>query len=287
MNKTNLGLIYGCIGVVIFAGSMPATRIAINGFSPEYLTILRATIAGLIALFCLIVFCRSTPNKQQFKSLIIVALGVVIGFPLFTALALQTISAARSVVFIGILPLSTAIFAVLRAHEKPKIQFWLFALLGCFFVVFFMLNQAESTSLNIGDLYMLCAIIACGFGYAEGGKLSKDLAGWQVISWALVITLPFMLILSRVYLPANFDYVNYPEILALLYVSLFSMLIGFFFWYKGLALGGIAKIGLVQLIQPILGLILCAFLLHEYVSFQMMIISIAVIFCVAFAKKYA
>ncbi|MBK5647476.1 MAG: DMT family transporter, partial [Acinetobacter sp.] len=144
-----------------------------------------------------------------------------------------------------------------------------------------------SWAFNYGDIFMLLAIILCGFGYAEGGKLSKHLGGWQVICWALIITLPIMLLISFLYMPASFSQISMPAKLGLAYVSLFSMLIGFFFWYKGLAQGGIATVGQLQLLQPIFGLIIAAVLLHEQVSAAMFAVTVAVIACVACAKKFA
>lgn len=287
MDRISQGWLNGFIGVVIFAGSLPATRIGVMGFTPEFLTTSRAAIAGIIALICLIIFKQSKPNWQQFKGLIIVALGVVIGFPLFTALALQTVTSAHAIVFVGLLPLSTAFFAVLCGGEKPTKLFWLFATLGSSLVIGFMLYENKSLSIHLGDLYMLAAIFVCGLGYAEGGKLSRKLGGWQVICWALIVALPIMLVCSLYYFPHDFSNVTWKENLALIYVSLFSMLIGFIFWYKGLALGGIAKVGQIQLIQPFIGLVLSAILLGEHVSLSMIIVSTAVVACVAMAKKFA
>ncbi|WP_296281925.1 DMT family transporter [uncultured Acinetobacter sp.] len=287
MDQASKGWLNGLIGVVIFAGSLPATRIGVLGFSPEFLTTSRAVIAGVIGLICLIVFKQVKPNLQQLKTLIIVAFGVVIGFPLFTALALQTISSSHAIIFVGLLPLSTAIFAVFRGGEKPTLQFWLFAILGSCLVLIFMFFENKSLSLSLGDLYMLAAIVVCGLGYAEGGKLSSELGGWQVICWALVVALPIMLFGSVYYFPDHYSNISIAPILALLYVSLFSMLIGFVFWYKGLALGGIAKVGQIQLLQPFIGLMLSALLLGEHISLAMILVSISVVACVVMAKKFA
>lgn len=287
MDQASKGWLNGLIGVVIFAGSLPATRIGVLGFSPEFLTTSRAAIAGVIGLICLILFKQVKPNLQQLKTLIIVAFGVVIGFPLFTALALQTISSSHAIIFVGLLPLSTAIFAVFRGGEKPTLQFWLFAILGSCLVLIFMFFENKSLSLSLGDLYMLAAIVVCGLGYAEGGKLSSELGGWQVICWALVVALPIMLLGSVYYFPDHYANISIAPILALLYVSLFSMLIGFVFWYKGLALGGIAKVGQIQLLQPFIGLMLSAFLLGEHISLAMILVSISVVACVVMAKKFA
>nr|WP_174505872.1 DMT family transporter [Acinetobacter sp. Marseille-Q1620] len=287
MDQTKLGWIYGVIGVIIFAGSLPATRIAVMDFTPEFLTAIRAVIAGIFGGMCLLFLKQAKPNRQQVKSLTIVAMGVVMGFPLFTALALQTITSARAIVFIGLLPLATAIFGVLRAGEKPSILFWGFAVLGSSLVTSFMLFQEEASFYSIGDLYMIASVIVCGLGYAEGGKLSRDLGGWQVICWALVISLPFMFYLTIWTIPQDFHNIHLSSFFGLLYVSIFSMLIGFFFWYQGLALGGIAKVGQIQLLQPFIGFTLSALLLGEKISFMMILITLALIGCVIMARKFS
>ncbi len=287
MKSLSSGWINGFIGVVIFAGSLPATRVAVMDFSPTFLTAARAAIAGLLGLALLLLSRQKLPEKKHWLPLFYVALGVVVGFPLFTALALQYVSAAHTIVFVGLLPLATAIFGVLRGGERPNFAFWLFAVLGGALVFGFMMFQTGAWSFGYGDVFMLCAILLCGFGYAEGGQLSKYLGGWQVICWALIITLPIMLLLSYLYLPVNFAQVSASAKLGLAYVSLFSMLIGFFFWYKGLAQGGIATVGQLQLLQPIFGLIIAAVLLHEQVSIAMFAVTVAVIICVACAKKFA
>ncbi|MCU4389139.1 DMT family transporter [Acinetobacter courvalinii] len=287
MKSLSSGWINGFIGVVIFAGSLPATRVAVMDFSPTFLTAARAAIAGLLGLALLLLSGQKLPEKKHWLPLFYVALGVVVGFPLFTALALQYVSAAHTIVFVGLLPLATAIFGVLRGGERPNLAFWLFAILGGALVFGFMMFQTGAWSFGYGDVFMLCAILLCGFGYAEGGQLSKYLGGWQVICWALIITLPIMLLLSYLYLPVNFAQVSVSAKLGLAYVSLFSMLIGFFFWYKGLAQGGIATVGQLQLLQPIFGLIIAAVLLHEQVSIAMFAVTVAVIICIACAKKFA
>ena len=287
MKQTNIGWIHGLLGVIIFAGSMPATRLAVAGFSPEFLTGARAVIAAVFAILCLYIFKQPLPSIKQIRSLALIALGVVFGFPFFTALALENITAARALVFVALLPLATAIFAVLRAGEKPSIKFWLSAIVGSSFVAVFMWLQDQQGPNLHSDLYMMIAVLACGLGYAEGGQLSKQLGGWQVICWALIIALPIMLILFVIYFPQDWDTIPVTAYAGLFYVSLFSMLIGFVFWYKGLALGGVARVGQIQLIQPFLGLILCAVLLHEAIDLAMIVVCFAVILCVFYAKKYA
>jgi len=280
------GWINGFIGVVIFSGSLPATRLAVLEFDPVFLTMARATIAALLGLSLLWLFKEKRPARSQLLPLAIVALGVVIGFPLLTALALQYVTSAHSIVFVGLLPLATAVFGVVRGGERPKPVFWLFSILGSLLVVGYAASQGLSAA-PAGDLLMLLAILVCGLGYAEGAKLSRTLGGWQVICWALVISLPIVAPLAAILAPPSLTGISLPAWLSLAYVSLFSMLIGFVFWYRGLAQGGIAAVGQLQLLQPFFGLALAATLLHEQVSLGMLVVTVAVIACVAGAKKFA
>ena len=227
-----------------------------------------------------------SPKRGDLVPLTVVAFGVVVGFPLLTALALRHITSAHSLVFIGLLPLATAIFGVLRGGERPRPVFWLFSCVGSAFVVAFALTQGVSTS-SLGDLLMVAAIVMCGLGYAEGAKLSRRLGGWQVISWALVISLPISIPLATVTMPSSLHAVGGPAWIGLAYVSSFSMLIGFVFWYRGLAQGGIATVGQLQLLQPFFGLTLAAMLLRETVSLSMIVITVAVVLCVAGARRFA
>lgn len=276
----------GLLGVIIFSASLPATRIAVGGFSPLFLTSARAVIAATLGIMLLVALKQSRPSRPDFLSLVIVAIGVVVGFPLLTALALQHITSAHSIVFIGLLPFSTAIFGVLRGGERPKPLFWLFSILGSLTVAAFALTQSAETSLQ-GDLLMVAAIVVCGLGYAEGAVLSRRLGGWQVISWALVLSLPFMIVLALATLPETWTGISISAWAALGYVSVFSMLIGFVFWYRGLAIGGIASVGQLQLLQPFFGLMLAGFLLHEPIEVSMMGVTLFVVLCVAGSKRFA
>ncbi|AZI88296.1 DMT family transporter [Kosakonia sp. CCTCC M2018092] len=280
------GWLNGLLGVVIFSGSLPATRIAVLEMSPFFLTFLRASLAGLLAIVLVCALREPRPQRAQLFSLLIVSGGVVIGFPLLTALALQHVTSAHSIVFLGLLPLCTAIFALLRGGERPKRAFWLFSLLGSLLVVAFALTQSHAVSLT-GDLLMLAAVIVCGLGYAEGAALTRTLGGWQVICWALILSLPVMLPAAWLTQPATLVDISAQAWGALGYVSLFSMLIGFIFWYNGLARGGIAAVGQLQLLQPFFGLALSALLLNERVSPLMLLVTLGVILCVISSRKCA
>ncbi len=285
MDRSMAGWGSGLLGVIIFSGSLPATRVAVGGFSPLFLTSARAAIAALLGAALLLLLRQQRPDTADLGSLVIVALGVVVGFPLLTALALQHITAAHSIVFIGLLPLATAIFGVLRAGERPKPAFWLFSILGSLVVAGFALSQSQSASVT-GDLLMVGAILVCGLGYAEGAALSRRLGGWQVISWALLLSLPVMAAVGAATLPSTWS-VGLPVWAGLAYVSVFSMLVGFVFWYRGLALGGIAGVSQLQLLQPFFGLALAGLLLGEPIAWSMIAATALVVACVAGAKRFA
>jgi drug/metabolite transporter (DMT)-like permease len=286
MDRSTSGFINGLLGVLIFSGSLPATRLAVMEFDPLFLTVARAAIAGALAFFLLIAFRERRPERGDLLSLCLVSLGVVVGFPLLTALALKHVTSAHSIVFIGLLPLATAVFGVIRGGERPRPAFWLFSCLGSAVVVGFALRQGVAAS-PTGDLLMLAAVLVCGFGYAEGATLSRKLGGWQVISWALVLSLPVMTVLMLLTMPASFAQLKAASWFGLGYVSVFSMLVGFVFWYRGLAEGGIVAVGQLQLLQPFFGLALAATLLDEAVNWTMLVATLAIVACVAGARKFA
>jgi drug/metabolite transporter (DMT)-like permease len=281
------GWAQGLLGVIIFSGSLPATRVAVTDFSPLFLTSARAVIAALLGAACLFALRQARPGRGDLTSLAIVSAGVVIGFPLLTALALQHVTAAHSIVFIGLLPLATAIFGVLRGGERPKPAFWLFSVLGAATVSAFALSRSDGNASIAGDLLMVAAILLCGLGYAEGATLSRRLGGWQVISWALLLSLPPMAVIALATLPGGWSGVSLPAWISLGYVSVFSMLVGFIFWYRGLALGGIARVGQLQLLQPFMGLMLAAVFLGEPIAWTMIAATTLVVGCVAGAKRFS
>ena len=286
MSGAYRGWASGFAGMLIFSGSMPATRIAVSGFDPVFLTAMRGSIAGVLGLLLLVVLRERRPARGDLLPLAATAAGVVIGFPLLSALALERVDAARSLVFLGLLPLITAIFGFLRAGERPHPVFWIFSGLGAALVAGFALGRGGSSDL-IADGMMMAGLILCGMAYAEGARLSRHLGGWQVISWALVLALPAMLALSLFTAPASFDGIALPVWLSVGYVSVFSMLIGFVFWYRGLAQGGIAAVSQLQLLMPFFGLMLAALLLHEHISGAMLATAAGIVLCVAGAKHFS
>ena len=274
----------GMIGVIIFSGSLPATRVAVADFDPMFLTSARAVLAAMLGTICLFALRPPRPGRKDILSLALVAIGVVVGFPLLTALALRHITAAHSIVFIGMLPLATAIFGVFRGGERPRALFWAFSIIGAAAVAGFALHDSGGGAMA-GDLLMVAAVVVCGLGYAEGATLSRRLGGWQAISWSLILSLPVMGVLTFITWPETFGNVTIPGWISLGYVSVFSMMLGFIFWYRGLALGGIAGVGQLQLLQPFLGFMLAALFLGEPIAWTMIVSAAIVLACVAGVKR--
>lgn len=286
MDRTSAGWGSGLLGVIIFSGSLPATRLAVAELSPLFLTSARAAIAGLLGGACLVALRQPRPARTDLAPLAVVALGVVLGYPLLSALALQYVSAAHSAVFLGLLPLSTAFFGVLRGGERPRPAFWVFSLIGAAIVAGFALSRGAESSLP-GDLLMLAGILVCGLGYAEGAALSRRLGGWQVISWALLLALVPMTVIALAAVPAHPGGIGTSAWAGLFYVSVFSMLVGFVFWYRGLALGGIARVSQLQLLQPFLTLAASAFLLGEQLTPLTILVALIVVAAVAVGRTGA
>lgn len=285
--RATAGWLNGLIGVVIFSASLPATRIAVLQLDPLFVTFARAAIAGVLGLILLVIGRQRRPARAELGGLALVAFGVVLGFPLLSALALRHVTSAHALLFVALLPMSTALFAVLLAEERPPLLFWVFAMAGAAFVAGYAVRQDHAGGSLVGDSLMVAAILVCGLGYAEGARLSRRLGGWQVISWALVLSLPIMLPLSFWRVPTSWAAIEWPAVASLAYVSVFSMLIGFVFWYRGLAQGGIAAVGQLQLLQPFLGMGLAAVLLHERVGWGLLTVLAGVVLCVAGAKRFA
>jgi drug/metabolite transporter (DMT)-like permease len=286
MDSKAVSWLNGFIGVAIFAGSLPATRVAVLGMDPFFLTGARAVLAALLAAIWLLIGRVARPQRSDLLPLAVVGFGVVLGFPLLTALALQYITSAHSIVYVALLPLCTALFGVVLAGERHKPVFWLCSVLGCLLVMVYAAREGLDAAWQ-GDLYMLAAVVVCGLGYAEGGRLSRRLGGWQVICWALVLSLPFMFVLMLWFWPQSFSSVNTAAWLGFGYVSVFSMFLGFVFWYRGLAHGGIAAVGQLQLLQPFMGLGLAAALLGESVNASMIWVTLGAALCVAGARRFA
>ena len=285
MSNESKGMFLGFLGVAAFGLTLPATRFIVPYFDPIFIGLGRAVIASVIAAFILIATRQSRPTRHQLMQLSVVALGVVLGFPVLTAWAMETVPASHGGVVLGVLPLATAVAAVIVSREKPSAGFWIFSLIGSIVVVTYSLLQGFG-SFQLGDLLLIGAILSAGLGYALGGKLSKELGGWQVICWALVISFPFIIFPAWMQAPEeNFSNLPLNVLLSFLYLALVSQLFGFFLWNKGLALGGIARVSQTQLVQPFVTLLASAYLINETVSLQTILFAVLVVCIVAIGKK--
>jgi drug/metabolite transporter (DMT)-like permease len=280
------GLWWGFLGVAAFSFTVPFTHIAVEGLSPLFVGTGRAVIAAVLAGVALAATRQRLPTAAQWERLAIVAGGVVVGFPLLTSYALTTSSASHSAVVIALLPVATAITAVLRVKERPATFFWLFAGLGAIAAVGFAVLQGGGFgSLGGADLLLFGAVAAAAIGYAEGGLLARELGSWQTVSWALICVAPLMIGLNVVSVVQEPPTATPVQWLAFGYLSVVSMYLGFFAWYRGLAIGPMAQVSQVQLTQPVMTIAWAALLLGEPLTWATVAGGLAVIACAGLAVR--
>ena len=284
LSRERLGLLLGFVGMAIFGGTLPATRIAVSAIDPIALTSLRTAIAGLCSLALLLVLRRPLPPRALWPQLVIAMLCVGILFPFLMALAVQTVDASHGGVVLGILPIATALVAVAITHERPRPLFWIASVAGAALVIAFALRQGGG-ALSSGDLLLFAAVAVAAVGYAFSGRLTSQMPGWEVISWVLVIALPVSLPAAALTIPADITHIAIKPWLALLYVALFSQWIGFFAWNAGMAMGGIARVSQVQLLQPFVTFVLAAFFNDETITLQIVLFAAAVVATVAISTR--
>jgi drug/metabolite transporter (DMT)-like permease len=277
------GLGLGALGVLAFSLSLPATRVAVHDLDPWFVAFGRAVGAAVLAVAYLAWTRAPRPVRAQWRRLPVVALGVVVGFPLFTSLALTSQTSSHGAVVVTVLPAMTAVFAALRAHERPPLTFWLAAGGGLAAVLTFLIaTGAVRGGLTPADGSLLIAVVLCGLGYAEGGALARELGGARTICWALLIALPVTLPITLITLPGR---AGTPSWTGFGYLTVISMFLGFFAWYAGLARGGIARVGQIQLAQPLLTLVWSALLLGEPVSPASIGVAVVVLGCVVLTQR--
>ena len=278
----------GALGILGFSFSLPATRLAVHDLDPWLIAVGRATVAAVLAAIYLRATRAPRPTVAQVRSLAIVALGVVVGFPLFTSLALEAQTASHGAVVIAFLPAATAVAAVARAGERPSRRFWLASGAGLVAVLVFIAaseGDALSSGPQTGDLYLLVATALCAVGYAEGGALSRTLGAPATICWALVLSAPVCATVAAVAAATTGLHAGTTAWLGFAYVSIISMFLGFFAWYAGLARGGVARVGQVQLAQPVLTLVWSALVLGESIGAFTAVTALVVLASVAATQR--
>ena len=274
----------GFVGMAIFGGTLPATRMAVSQIDPIALTSLRTAIAGLCSLALLVVLRRPLPPRALWPQFAIAMLCVSILFPLLMSLGMQTVDASHGGVVLGILPIATALVAVTITHERPRPLFWIASIAGAALVIAFALRQGGGT-LSAGDLLLFAAVAVSSIGYAFSGRLTAEMPGWEVISWVLVIGLPISLPATALTMPSDLAHIDLKPWLGLLYVALFSQWIGFFAWNAGMAMGGIARVSQVQLLQPFITFALAALINGETITWQTVLFAAAVVATVAISTR--
>jgi drug/metabolite transporter (DMT)-like permease len=283
-SRETRGLVLGFIGVLCFSASLPFTHVAVREFGVIFPSFGRAVMAGVLASLVLLVTQTPRPPRVLWPRFGLVICGVVIGFPAFTGLALQHAPAGHGAVVVGLLPAATAGLSVIRTGHRPSARYWLFAAIGAMAVVVLAVERGTS-DIALGDLYLLGAIIAAAVGYNEGAALTRELGGWQTISWAVAVALPLTVPLAIIGLgPVGFDEPMTAWI-SLGYLGFVSMFLGFFAWYAGLALGGIARVSQIQLLQPMLSLIWATIFLHEHLDALIVVVAMIVLGCVAGSRR--
>ncbi len=284
-SRETQGLLLGFVGVLCFSVSLPATRVAVKAFNPTFVTFGRAVVAAAGAIVILALVRPRRPTIAQWRRMVLVTAGVVVGFPLFTSLALRHAPAGHGAVVIGLLPAATAGLSALRSGERPSARYWLFAAVGMASIAILAATRSSTKELAVGDLYFLLAVAAAALGYTEGALISRELGGWQTISWALLLGLPVTVPLAVLGLGSVTGGERWTAWTAFAYLGLVSMLLGFFAWYGGLARGGIARVSQIQLVQPLLSVTWAVLFLHERADILLFVVAIIVLVAVAGSRK--
>ncbi|PRY38875.1 DMT family transporter [Umezawaea tangerina] len=288
LSTPRAGLGWGLLGVLAFSFSVPFTRVAVagGGMPPLFIGCGRAVVAAVLAAAALALTRQRLPRGVQWGRLAVVAAGVVIGFPVLTSFALTTAPAGHSAVVIALLPAATAVLAVLRGHERPPLAFWVTAAAGALAALGFAASQGSGLGgLGWADLLLFGAVVSAAIGYAEGGLLARELGAWQTVSWALVLAAPLMVALTAVSVAGQPPTGTPVEWAAFAYLAVVSMFLGFFAWYRGLAIGPMVRVSQVQLVQPVLTITWAAILLREQVTWATVLGGAAVVACAAVAVR--
>jgi drug/metabolite transporter (DMT)-like permease len=278
------GTLLAALGVVAFSLTFPSTVWGLESFGPWSLVAVRSALAATIAGTFLLALRVPLPDRRHWASLATVAAGVVVGFPLLTTLALQTSTSSHAAVVVGLLPLTTAAFAALRTGRRPSRTFWAAALAGAAVVIAFTVQQSGG-ALHTGDLYLFGALLVCAAGYTEGGRLARQMPGWQVIGWALIVCLPFAVAGSAVALAFEPVHLGVRGVIGLVWVAAGSTFFGLYVWYRGMAGIGIARASQLQLAQPLLTLVWSVLLLGEELSPAAPLAAVAVLVCIAVTQR--
>jgi len=282
--KEKMGILLGLLGVICFSLTLPATSVAVEYFGATFVGLGRGVIAAILVAIILIVKKVKLPTARQFKSLLIVSLGAVLGFPLLTSWAMTSLPVSHGAIELALLPLATAGFAMMRAGEIPSRKFWLSSIAGALAVIIYAIYLGLG-QLHIADFALLATVVILGLSYAEGGMLAQELGSWQVIAWAIIMAVPFLII--PVYLNVSGEMLHAPlkAWISFLYLAIVSQFLAYVAWYGGMAMGGISRVSQIQYLQPFLMIIFAALFLHESITVFTIVIAIAVVLSVIIGKN--
>jgi drug/metabolite transporter (DMT)-like permease len=264
--REKFGLLLGLVGVICFSLTLPSTSIAVEYFGTTVVGLGRTVVAAILVAVVLIVRKEKLPSPRQFKSLLVVAFGAVLGFPLLTSRAMESLPVSHGAVELALLPLATAGFAMFRAGEVPSLKFWISSIIGSLAVIVYALHLGFG-QLQFADLALLAAVIILGLSYAEGGKLAKELGSWQVIAWAIMIGAPFFIIPVGLNLTTEMLHAPLQAWVSFIYLAVVSQFLAYVAWYSGMAMGGIARVSQIQYLQPFLMILFATVFLDESITF--------------------
>lgn len=270
--------------MLAFSGTLPITRLTVGSLDPITTGLGREVVAAVLAAIALKIGHASRPTRAQWNGLGLVALGVAVGWPLLITIALQQVPASHGIVVTGLLPMATALFALIRGYERPSAAFWVASVIAVAAIVSFAVFQGGG-SFRLPDVLLLGAVVLCGLGYAEGAVLARTLGSWPVICWALLLSAPVLIPVVAWQVCTHPPHATLTAWLALSYLAAISAFAGFFAWYRGLALGGTAKIGQLQLVSPVLSLLWVYLFLNEQLTTPTVLAMTAVLACALVVQR--
>ncbi|MFP3126234.1 DMT family transporter [Ectobacillus funiculus] len=282
--REKFGLLLGLVGVICFSLTLPSTRIAVEYFGTTVVGLGRTVVAAIIVAVVLIVRKEKLPSPRQFKSLFIVAFGAVLGFPLLTSWAMESLPVSHGAVEVALLPLATTGFAMFRAGEIPSLKFWISSVVGSLAVIMYAFHLGFG-QLQLADLALLAAVLILGLSYAEGGRLAKELGSWQVIAWAIMIGAPFFIIPVGLNLTSEMIHAPIHAWVSFIYLAVVSQFLAYVAWYSGMAMGGIARVSQIQYLQPFFMILFATVFLNESITFFTLAIAVIVVFSVILGKN--
>ena len=283
-SSPRLGLFLGFLGAAMFAGSLPATRLAVGAFTPLFVASSRTMLAGCAGLLLIVVMRRSLPPKRLWGILVISALGNAVGFPLLSAIGMHSVPASHGGVVVGLLPLATAVCAAIAAKERPSPGFWIAAVVGAAIVSGYALRQGHG-AMTVGDAALLGAVASASIGYTAAAIAARDMQGWEVSSWSVVLLLPFYAVATVVFWPDHALAAPHSAWAGVVYGAFVAQWIAFFAWNAGLSLGGIARVAQVQLLQPFMTVLIAAQFNGEPISAETLLFAAAVVVVVLIGQR--